>query len=99
MLNLEATLREEATQLWIGSICKYIYNDLISNNVQISNSILFYRSEIDLVILQHLTGPFYGFHCRESWDCEAKNSAKQEPNPLVAVLKVLVDAFVKFWSG
>ncbi|KAH1036885.1 hypothetical protein AAZX31_20G177500 [Glycine max] len=35
----------------------------------------------------------------ESWDGAAKNSAKQEPNPLLAVLKVFVDAFVKFWSG
>ncbi|KAK7356565.1 hypothetical protein VNO80_15839 [Phaseolus coccineus] len=35
----------------------------------------------------------------ESWDGAAKNSAKREPNPLLAVLKVFVDAFVKFWSG
>ncbi|TKY51719.1 hypothetical protein E2542_SST23238 [Spatholobus suberectus] len=35
----------------------------------------------------------------ESWDGAAKNSAKRDPNPLLAVLKVLVDAFVKFWSG
>lgn len=35
----------------------------------------------------------------ESWDGAAKNSAKREPNPLLAVFKVFVDAFVKFWSG
>ncbi|CAJ1976642.1 unnamed protein product [Sphenostylis stenocarpa] len=35
----------------------------------------------------------------ESWDGAAKNSANREPNPLLAALKVLVDAFVKFWSG
>ncbi|KAK7391496.1 hypothetical protein VNO78_19912 [Psophocarpus tetragonolobus] len=35
----------------------------------------------------------------ESWDGTAKNSTKQEPNPLLAVWKVFVDAFVKFWSG
>ncbi|XP_027367007.1 uncharacterized protein LOC113873185 isoform X2 [Abrus precatorius] len=31
----------------------------------------------------------------ESWDGAARNS---KPNPLLAVLKVFVDAFVKFWS-
>ncbi|KAL2324945.1 hypothetical protein Fmac_024003 [Flemingia macrophylla] len=35
----------------------------------------------------------------ESWDGAAKNSEKQEPNLFFAVLKVLADAFVKFWSG
>nr|KYP60661.1 hypothetical protein KK1_023068 [Cajanus cajan] len=35
----------------------------------------------------------------ESWDGATKNSARRESNPFLAVLKVLADAFVKFWSG
>ncbi|BAT94598.1 uncharacterized protein HKW66_Vig0190600 [Vigna angularis] len=35
----------------------------------------------------------------ESWDGADKNSAKREPNPLLAAWKVFVDAFVKFWSA
>ncbi|KAK7279513.1 hypothetical protein RJT34_24566 [Clitoria ternatea] len=35
----------------------------------------------------------------ESWDGRAKNFAKEEPNPLLAVLKAFVNAFVKIWSG
>jgi len=50
-------------------------------------------------LFTNLIGPFYGFHCRESWDGAAKNSAKRERNPLLAALKVFVDAFVKFWSA
>ncbi|KAL1295022.1 hypothetical protein AAHE18_19G181700 [Arachis hypogaea] len=34
----------------------------------------------------------------ESWDGTPKNSAKQETNPLVAIFKAIVDAFVKLWS-
>ncbi|XP_061363801.1 uncharacterized protein LOC133307324 [Gastrolobium bilobum] len=34
----------------------------------------------------------------ESWDGTPKNSAKREPNPLLAIFKAFVDAFVKFWS-
>ncbi|KAE9619254.1 hypothetical protein Lalb_Chr02g0151171 [Lupinus albus] len=34
----------------------------------------------------------------ESWQGKPKNSAKQESNPLLAILKVFVDAFMKLWS-
>lgn len=96
MVNLVATLRE-AAQLWIGYICKYIEIDFISTNVPILPP-FYYRSEIGLVIYEHLIVPFYGFHCRESWDGADKNSANREPNPLLAAWKAFVDAFVKFWS-
>ncbi|KAI9088233.1 hypothetical protein K1719_029954 [Acacia pycnantha] len=34
----------------------------------------------------------------ESWDGKPKNSMKQEVNPILAVFRAFVDAFVKFWS-
>ncbi|XP_045812986.1 uncharacterized protein LOC123906982 [Trifolium pratense] len=34
----------------------------------------------------------------ESWDGRSKNSAKKEPNPLLALLKAIVNAFGKFLS-
>ncbi|KAF7827597.1 uncharacterized protein G2W53_018761 [Senna tora] len=34
----------------------------------------------------------------ESWDGTPKNSVKREVNPLLAIFKAFVDAFVKFWS-
>lgn len=34
----------------------------------------------------------------ESWEGKPKNSAKHESNPLLAIFKVFVDAFMKFWS-
>ncbi|KAI9088283.1 hypothetical protein K1719_030004 [Acacia pycnantha] len=34
----------------------------------------------------------------ESWDGKPKISTKQEINPILAVLRAFIDAFVKFWS-
>ncbi|KAK7268473.1 hypothetical protein RIF29_21172 [Crotalaria pallida] len=34
----------------------------------------------------------------ESWQGKPKSSSKQESNPLLAIFKVFVDAFMKFWS-
>ncbi|XP_019426755.1 PREDICTED: uncharacterized protein LOC109335131 isoform X2 [Lupinus angustifolius] len=34
----------------------------------------------------------------ESWQGKSKKSAKQESNPLLAIFKVFVDAFMKLWS-
>ncbi|KAE9589830.1 hypothetical protein Lal_00021635 [Lupinus albus] len=34
----------------------------------------------------------------DSWQGKPKNSAKEECNPLLAILKVFVDGFIKFWS-
>ncbi|KAJ7970513.1 DNA binding protein [Quillaja saponaria] len=34
----------------------------------------------------------------ESWEGASKTSVKPENNPLLAIFKALVDAFVKFWS-
>ncbi|CAL0321235.1 unnamed protein product [Lupinus luteus] len=34
----------------------------------------------------------------DSWQGKPKNSAKEEFNPLLAILKVFVDGFMKFWS-
>ncbi|KAI9088263.1 hypothetical protein K1719_029984 [Acacia pycnantha] len=34
----------------------------------------------------------------ESWDGKPKKSMKQEVNPILAVFRAFVDAFVKFWS-
>ncbi|CAL0299792.1 unnamed protein product [Lupinus luteus] len=34
----------------------------------------------------------------ESWERKPKNSGKQESNPLLAIFKVFVDAFMKLWS-
>lgn len=34
----------------------------------------------------------------ESWGGASKNPGKLEGNPVWAVFKVFIDAFVKFWS-
>jgi len=60
-----ASLQSSLTEKWmlLGYICKYIEIDFISTNVSTLTSI-YYRSEIDLIIYQHLIDSFYDIHSR-----------------------------------